>query len=71
MKFRLSRRPATEAMPGVSVPVAGGTERELREITASHRPCETAENGTGARCACSFDCANYRLRAKGHRQENG
>ena len=46
------------------------TERERREIAAAHPPCETAENGTGARCTCSFDCANYWLRAKGHKLEN-
>lgn len=51
--------------------VERGQERRARqEITAAHAPCSTAENGTGARCTCSFDCANYWLRARGHKQEN-
>lgn len=36
-----------------------------RGIIRERRPCETAPNGTGARCTCDFDCANYWLRAKG------
>jgi hypothetical protein len=34
-----------------------------------HPPCTTAENGTGARCTCDFDCANYWLRARGYKEE--
>lgn len=39
--------------------IAGSLEAE--QIIHDHRPCETATNGTGYRCAC----ANYWLRAKG------
>jgi len=38
---------------------------EARQIAFGHRACETAPNGTGSRCSCSFDCANYWLRARG------
>jgi hypothetical protein len=38
---------------------------EAQQIVREQRACETAPNGTGARCTCSFDCANYWLRAKG------
>jgi hypothetical protein len=44
-------------------------DRKRQEITDAHKPCETAENGTGARCTCAFDCANYWLRARGYKQE--
>ena len=40
---------------------------EARQIALAHRACETAPNGTGARCLCSYDCANYWLRACGYR----
>ena len=39
------------------------------EIVEHKDPCQTAPNGTGARCACSYDCANYWLRAFGYREE--
>jgi hypothetical protein len=42
---------------------------EAQQIARGKRPCETAPNGTGARCLCGFDCANYWLRAKGYRGE--
>ena len=44
-------------------------ERKNRiiEITNEHRACETAPNGTGEQCLCSYDCANYWLRAHGFR----
>ena len=38
---------------------------EAQQIVRDHRPCETRPNGTGMRCTCAFDCANYWLRAKG------
>lgn len=38
---------------------------EAAQIIRDKRPCETAPNGTGSRCTCSFDCANYWLRANG------
>lgn len=47
-------------------PRPAGDERQ--KIIAKHAPCETAENGTGERCLCSFDCVNYWLRAKGYGQ---
>lgn len=28
------------------------------------RPCETAPNGTGSPCNCSFACVNYWIRAR-------
>lgn len=40
---------------------------EAQQIVRDNRACETAPNGTGARCTCAFDCANYWLRAKGYR----
>lgn len=36
-----------------------------RQLVSEHLACETAPNGTGTRCSCSFDCANYWLRAHG------
>ena len=42
---------------------------EARTIASLHAPCVTAPNGTGSRCACNFDCANYWLRAKGFKAE--
>jgi len=44
--------------------------RTREQIIATERACETAPNGTGQRCTCSFDCANYWLRAFGHRVES-
>lgn len=46
----------------------GGPE-EARRIALGHRMCETAPNGTGTRCLCGFDCANYWLRANGYKGE--
>jgi hypothetical protein len=40
---------------------------EARQIAMEKRPCETAPNGTGSRCACHFDCANYWLRSRGYK----
>lgn len=40
---------------------------EARQIALGHRACETAPNGTGSRCLCNFDCANYWLRAEGYK----
>jgi hypothetical protein len=40
---------------------------EARSIAIGHRPCETALNGTGAKCSCNFDCANYWLRSRGYK----
>jgi len=42
---------------------------EARQIIADHRPCVTAPNGTGSRCTCDYDCANYWLRARGYKAE--
>lgn len=42
---------------------------EARQIVAERKACETAPNGTGSRCLCDFDCANYWLRAKGFKGE--
>ena len=56
MKLWPSRRPA-------------GIDQERQAVIAERPPCETAENGTGARCTCAYDCANYWLRAKGYKQE--
>lgn len=39
---------------------------EAQQIARERRACETAPNGTGSRCLCDFDCANYWLRAKGY-----
>lgn len=39
---------------------------EAREIIAGHPACQTAPNGTAARCTCAYDCANYWLRAAGY-----
>lgn len=41
----------------------GDLDAREREIIAAWPACKTAPNGTGARCTCSFDCANYWLRA--------
>lgn len=63
--------PETRPTPVVSAmsDLAGsGAGQERQAIIAAHAACETAENGTGARCTCSFDCANYWLRAKGYEQ---
>lgn len=73
------RRPASYdlRMPPSGAPVAclpgpladyrtEGPE-EARQIVREHRACETAPNGTGSRCLCSFDCANYWLRASGYK----
>lgn len=38
---------------------------EARQIVRDHPQCQTAPQGTGARCTCNFDCGNYWLRAKG------
>lgn len=38
-----------------------------RKIIEDYPACETAPNGTGVRCACDFDCANYWLRAHGYK----
>lgn len=46
-------------------------EKERAKIVSEHRACETAPNGTGARCTCAFDCANYWLRARGYKKEGG
>ena len=64
------RRPAPGSAPASGPPTAlrdyriDGPE-EARQIAMEKRPCETAPNGTGSRCLCDFDCANYWLRAKG------
>lgn len=42
---------------------------EARQIVREHRACETAPNGTGMRCICNFDCANFWLRAKGFKND--
>lgn len=42
---------------------------EAREIIRSKPACETEQNGTGVRCTCFFDCANYWLRASGFRSD--
>ena len=42
---------------------------EVRRIISEHRPCVTAKNGTGSRCTCDYDCANYWLRAAGYKAE--
>jgi hypothetical protein len=42
---------------------------EARQIVLEHRACETAPNGTGSRCTCDLDCANYWLRARGYKGE--
>jgi len=42
---------------------------EAQQIVREYRTCETAPNGTGARCTCSFDCVNYWLRAKGFKAD--
>jgi hypothetical protein len=68
MKLRLSRRAVTA--PGEGDQVATDAGRERQEIISAHAPCETAANGTGARCTCSFGCANYWLRARGYKQES-
>jgi len=44
-------------------PAARPTSRA--DIINTKRACETVENGSGARCACTFDCVNYWLRALG------
>lgn len=44
---------------------------EAQAIIREHKACETAPNGTGSRCLCDFDCANYWLRAKGFKGASG
>jgi hypothetical protein len=39
-------------------------------IIDAHRPCVTAPNGTGVRCTCDYDCANYWLRGSGFKAED-
>ncbi len=46
------------------------TLNEVNEIIAAHPACTTAPNGTGSRCTCAVDCANYWIRAMGRRAEN-
>lgn len=42
---------------------------EAQSIIREHKACETAPNGTGSRCTCDFDCANYWLRARGYKAD--
>jgi hypothetical protein len=44
---------------------------EARQLVREHRACETAPDGTGAWCTCSFGCANYWLRSRGFRAGDG
>jgi len=67
MKLWHSRRAVTAAARGEGS-IQADAMQERQAFIAAHRPCETAENGTGARCTCPFDCANYWLRARGYGQ---
>jgi len=58
--------PPMAAMPGQMKDYRVDGPEEARQIALGHRACETAPNGTGGRCLCSFDCANYWLRANGY-----
>lgn len=52
---------------------AAATDRkadEARRVIAEKPACQTAPNGTGARCTCDFDCANYWLRPRGFAPRN-
>lgn len=69
MRLRISRRAAPAAVPGEGI-VQADAGQERQAIIAVHAPCETAENGTGARCTCAYDCTNYWLRARGYGQES-
>lgn len=40
---------------------------EAQQIIRERPACASAPNGTGSRCTCDFDCANYWLRARGYR----
>lgn len=42
---------------------------EAQQLVRDHPACETAPNGTGSRCSCTSDCANYWLRAHGFKAE--
>jgi hypothetical protein len=66
MKLWQARRAATATASGAGDQTGTEGEQARQEIISAHSPCETAENGTGARCTCAFDCANYWLRAKGY-----
>lgn len=59
--------PPVARMPGTLTDYRIDGPEEARQIALGHRACETAPNGTGSRCSCSFDCANYWLRAKGYK----
>jgi hypothetical protein len=46
------------------------TDPEAQQIINERRACVTAKNGTGSRCTCNYDCANYWLRAYGFKAED-
>jgi hypothetical protein len=43
---------------------------EARKIIRDNPACATAPNGTGTRCSCDFNCANYLLRFRGFKDES-
>jgi len=51
--------------PGLADYAAEGPD-QARQIIADRPACQTAPNGTAARCTCAYDCANYWLRAAGY-----
>jgi len=46
------------------------TDQERQDIIRAHPACITELNGTGARCTCDFDCANYWLQARGYKEKS-
>ena len=46
------------------------TDPEAQKIIRETAVCVTAPNGTGSRCTCDYDCANYWLRARGFKAED-
>lgn len=40
---------------------------QAQQIILVKPACTTVANGTGMKCTCDYDCANYWLRASGFR----